>query len=85
MNLILITDTYGVKVRIDKDDLDNPNRKALPIYNKNGVRITDMRTYDPKKHGGMTHIIRANIVGTPEYEESQKVYSALLAQMAAEA
>lgn len=78
MELIYVTDPYGRKVRVNKDDLDNPKRHALPIYNRFGVRITAMRSYDPSKHGGMTHIIRANIVGTPEYEESQRAYLALL-------
>ena len=80
MNLIYITNAYGDKVRINKDDLDNPSRHSLPIYNQRGVKITDTRTYDHRKHSGMTHIIRANIPGTPEYTESQKLYAALIAQ-----
>ena len=85
MNLIYITDAYGVRVRIDKDDLDNTRRQMLPIYNSRGIKIMDQRTYDPRKHSGMTHICRANIPGTPEHAESQKAYNALLAEMEAPA
>lgn len=75
--LIYVEARGGYKVRISRLDLDNPSRKMLPIYNHLGVKITDSRTYDPKRDSGRTHIIRENIVGTPEYEESSKALEAL--------
>ena len=66
-NLITVIDVYGRPVRISHHDYEGP-RTQLPLYNRNGERVIDSRSYhtNPCKHSGMTHIHRANIAYVKE-------------------
>ena len=75
--LIYVTDRWGNKVRVNQNALNDPDRLSIPVYNKNGVKITDQKTYNPALHLSSAKIHKANIVGTREYEEDQKALEEL--------
>jgi len=82
--LIYVTDAWNRKVRVNKNALDDPGRLVIPVYNRFGIRIYDQKSFDPNKHLGICSIHKGNIVGTPEYEESQKAVKALEEKWASE-
>lgn len=61
MNLIYVKTIYNEKIRIDKEDLDNPKKILIPIYNKNGVKIMDQKSYNPKRDLGKCYLHKSNI------------------------
>jgi hypothetical protein len=60
-NLVYVITVYGEKLRVNQIDLDNSSRVLIPIYNRNGIRILDQKTYNPKKDLGRSLLHKENI------------------------
>ena len=61
MNLVYVTTVYNEKIRVNQDDIDDPRKTLIPIYGRNGVKIADQVSYNPKKDLGKTMLHKGNI------------------------
>lgn len=61
IELVYVTTVYDEKLRVNKFDLEDSRKTLIPIYNRNGVKITDSKTYDWKKDSGKVMLHKGNI------------------------
>ena len=61
IELIYVTTVYNEKLRVNKYDLENPNKILIPIYNRNGIKIYDSKSYNWKHDSGKEMLHKGNI------------------------
>jgi hypothetical protein len=61
LELVYVTTIYGEKIRVNKRDLEDARKALIPVYNRNGIRIVDSRSYNPKSDLGKTMLHKDNI------------------------
>lgn len=65
MNLVYVLTVYNQRLRVDQDDLDNPDKILIPVYNRDGVKIFDSMSYDFKRDSGRAMLHKDNILVKP--------------------
>jgi len=64
---------WNTEVRVESSDLENKNKQTISIYNKNGIRICDQKTYKYSRDFPKSFIHKSNIINTEEWKAEQEI------------